>query len=64
MWHKINSPDDVPEDRDVWLAVIDSSETAHPLIFPCRRAEDSWVDAKLRRRIDVHPTHWQEWTAD
>ena len=56
------SPADVPKDRDVRLAVIDASGMVHSLVFPCRRVGDSWVDTKLQRRVEVYPTHWQEWT--
>jgi len=33
----------------------------HALVFPCRRTEDGWVDARSGRRIDAAPTHWREW---
>jgi hypothetical protein len=23
---------------------------------------NSWIDSKLRRLVEVDPTHWQEWT--
>jgi hypothetical protein len=61
MWNQINSPYDVPADRDVRLAVINGGGTVHSLVFPCRRVGNSWVDAKSRRSVEVYPTHWQEW---
>jgi hypothetical protein len=61
MWHKVNSLADVPTDHDLRLAVIDGSGAVHALVFPCRRVGNSWVDAKLRRAVEVYPTHWQEW---
>jgi hypothetical protein len=61
MWHELKTPQDVPNDRHVRLAVIDGKGTVHALVFPCRRVGNSWVDAKLERQVDVHPTHWQEW---
>ena len=61
MWHEVNTPDDVPNNRDVRLAVIDGKGTVHALVFPCRRVGNSWVDAKLKRQVEVYPTHWQEW---
>jgi len=64
MWHAVNTPSDVPVDRDVRLAVIDAKGTVHALVFPCRRADHSWIDAKSRRPVEVYPTHWQEWTAE
>jgi hypothetical protein len=61
MWHAVNAPEDVPTDRDVRLAVIDARGTAHALVFPCRRDGQGWIDSKLRRSVEVYPTHWQEW---
>jgi hypothetical protein len=62
MWHQVTSPNDVPNDRDVRLAVIDARGKVHTLVFPCRRVGDSWIDTKLQRKVEVHPTHWQVWT--
>jgi hypothetical protein len=62
MWHLINSIADIPDDRDVRLAVIDASGKVHALVFPCRRVGHSWVDTKLQRPVEVDPTHWQQWT--
>jgi hypothetical protein len=64
MWHKVNSPADVPEERDVRLAVIDAGGIAHALVFPCRRVGHSWIDVKLHRPVEVDPTHWQDWHED
>ena len=64
MWHNVSAPEDVPSDRDVRLAVIDSNGTVHRLVFPCRRVGNSWIDAKFGRRVELDPTHWQEWTED
>ena len=64
MWHEVNSPEDVPNNRDVRLAVIDAKGTVHALVFPCRRVGDAWLDSKLQRRVEVFPTHWQEWVED
>jgi hypothetical protein len=61
MWHEINSPEDVPNNLDVRLAVIDPNGTVHRLVFPCRRVGNSWIDAKFKRRVELNPTHWQEW---
>jgi hypothetical protein len=62
MWHLVNSIGDVPDDRDVRLAVIDASGKEHALVFPCRRVGNSWIDTKLQRPVEVRPTHWREWT--
>jgi len=64
MWHEVKAPEDVPIDRDVRLAIIDPNGTVHKLVFPCRRVGNSWIDAKLGRRVELDPTHWQEWTED
>jgi hypothetical protein len=59
-WHVIRAPSDVPADRDVRLAVIKDGEV-HALIFPCRRSGEDYVNAKTKWRVEVYPTHWQEW---
>ena len=58
MWQPIVT---APYDRDLELAVIDG-KGEHSLVFPCRRTEQGWVDATTKRRIEVWPTHWREWT--
>jgi hypothetical protein len=50
-----------PFDRDLELAVIDY-DGLHTLAFPCRRILGSWMNAEIKKRIDVQPTHWREWT--
>ncbi len=60
MWNAIRSPAEVPNDRDLRLAVLEQ-EKVHALAFPCRLRDGSWVDAKTGRRVEVYPTHWQEW---
>lgn len=60
MWHYIGTIENVPTDRDLWLAVINGD--MHELVFPCRRRGKYWVDAKTQRPVDVRPTHWQEWS--
>jgi hypothetical protein len=51
-----------PFDRDLRLAVIDREGVAHALVFPCRRVLGGWLKGETNARIDVDPTHWQEWT--
>jgi hypothetical protein len=60
MWHDILT---APFDRDLELAVIDNNG-AHPVTFACRRVVGGWVKADIKRRIDVRPTHWRDWTTD
>jgi hypothetical protein len=58
MWQQIST---APFDRDLELAVIHGGEV-HALVFPCRRILRGWMDATTKRRIDVQPTHWREWS--
>jgi hypothetical protein len=58
MWQPIAS---APFDRDLELAVI-ASDGLHTLVFPCRRVLGGWVNSGTRERIDVHPTHWRDWS--
>jgi hypothetical protein len=58
MWQPIAS---APFDRDLELAVI-ANDGPHTLVFPCRRVLGGWVNSGTRERIDVHPTHWREWS--
>ena len=67
MWQEITA---APADRDVEVAVIDK-DGEHPLVVPCRRTLDGWIDAASRRRLDIRdsvakaveirPTHWRPW---
>jgi hypothetical protein len=63
MWYFVRSPSDIPADRDVRLAVIEAG-VVHALVFPCRLAGNSWIDARTGRPVEVYPTHWQDWAAD
>lgn len=63
MWQSIQAVTDVPADREVCLAVLARGEF-HALVFPCRRAEQTWVDATSGRSVEVHPTHWREWASE
>jgi len=60
MWHEIST---APFNRDLELAVIDARGT-HVTTFPCRRVLGGWVKADSKRRIDLRPTHWREWSQD
>jgi hypothetical protein len=31
-------------------------------VFPCRRIAAGWMNAHSGERLDVHPTHWRDWT--
>lgn len=59
MWQSVST---APYNLDLELAVIDRAGE-HALVFPCRRTgTDAWIDALTRRRIEVQPTHWREWS--
>lgn len=60
MWHLITSIHQVPNDKKLRLGVMDR-EGLHPLVSPCTRVGESWIDSESNRRIDVRPTHWEEW---
>jgi hypothetical protein len=57
-WQPIST---APFDRDLRLAVIDQQGVAHKLVFPCRRVLGGWFKAETKARVDLDPTHWQEW---
>ncbi len=63
MWHAITSLSEVPSALDLRLAVI-NGDGVHALVFPCRRSNGGWVDARSGRVVEVCPTHWQDWDAD
>ncbi len=62
MWHPILKQTDVPEGRDLRLAVISADGEVHPLVFPSRRRGAVWVEARNGRVLDLTPTHWQAWS--
>ena len=61
MWYRIDNFLEVPGDRDLRLAVIDTKGNVHALVFACRREGDKWKDAVAGRLLEVFPTHWQDW---
>jgi hypothetical protein len=61
MWHFIPSISSVPTDREVHLAVVDH-DGIHVLDFPCCWNGYCWIHAETKVRVDVHPTHWREWS--
>jgi len=61
MLRMLRSPHDSPEGRDLRLAVVDAAGI-HVLVFPCRRKGIEWIDPRSGRAVEVHPTHWEEWT--
>jgi hypothetical protein len=50
-----------PLDIDLEVCVIDRG-AIQALIFPVRRNETDWLDAKTKKRIDIMPTHWRTWS--
>jgi len=57
-WQRIAS---APFDKDLELSVV-NYDGVHALVFPCRRVLGGWINAETKERIDLHPTHWREWT--
>jgi hypothetical protein len=60
VWNPIAT---APFDCDLELAVLDR-DGPHTLVFPSRRVVDGWINSKTKQRIDVHPTHWQQWARE
>ncbi len=60
MWRFIISIADIPADRDVRLAIIESGEI-RALAFPCRHRGGAWIEARTGRLIEVYPSHCEEW---
>jgi hypothetical protein len=60
MWHSVEVAP--PFDYDLQLAVIDHEGGVHALVFPCRRADDGWVDARTGAVVSVWPSHWRLWS--
>jgi len=50
-----------PSDADLEVSVLDRG-TYHPLVFPVRKSGTDWLDASMKKRIDIAPTHWRKWT--
>ena len=61
MWHFIASIDSVPAGQRVQLAVVDQ-DGLDPLVFPCCRIENYWIHAETEVQVEVHPTHWRDWS--
>jgi hypothetical protein len=55
--------DTAPFDRDLELAVIDSTGE-HVVAFPCRRLTgNGWLDTETNKRVYyMCPTHWRDWS--
>jgi hypothetical protein len=55
--------DTAPFDRDLELAVIDSTG-AHLVAFPCRRLTDNrWIDGETKKPVYyMRATHWRDWS--
>jgi hypothetical protein len=59
-WQPITT---APFDCDLELAVVDG-QGRYPVVFACRRILGGWINAGTKERIDLHPTHWREWTSE
>jgi len=58
-WLKIET---APFERDLEVAVIDFDGPASGRVFACRRVLGGWIKADSGRPVQLHPTHWREWT--
>ena len=58
MWYAVAT---APFDRDLELAVIDAMGV-RAIPFPCQRVLGGWIKAESKKWVDLHPTHWREWT--
>ena len=52
-----------PTDIDLEVGVMGEREVA-TLVFPVRKEQFRWVDAKTKKPIDIEPTHWRPWRID
>jgi len=59
LWQPIAT---APCDRDLRLAVLEANGVAHPLVFPTRRILGGWIKTETKERIQLDPTHWQDWS--
>ena len=51
-----------PSNADLEVCVMDYEGIIHALAFPCHKGGDGWVDASMKKCIDIQPTHWRTWT--
>ena len=51
-----------PSDAYLEVCVIDFDGMVHALAFPCHKDNTGWLDVSSKKRIDIHPTHWRNWT--
>ena len=49
-----------PSDTDLEVGVMDRGDV-HALIFPVRKRGNGWIDASMKRSVDIQPTHWRIW---
>lgn len=57
-WFKIET---APFEHDIEVAVMEH-DGPHAVVFPCRRVLGGWVKANTLKPVDIHPTHWREWS--
>jgi hypothetical protein len=55
-WQPIST---APRDSDIEVCVIEGEP--HVLTSACRLTDAGWIDARTKRLLDIHPTHWREW---
>jgi uncharacterized protein (DUF934 family) len=53
-----------PSDADLEVCVMYYEGIVHALAFPCHKDGTGWIDASIKTRIEIQPTHWRTWTKD
>jgi hypothetical protein len=56
-WQPISS---APRECAIEVCVIEG--VPHVLISACRLTDAGWIDARTERLLDIHPTHWREFS--
>ena len=51
-----------PSDADLEVCVMDYEGIVHALAFPRHKDGAGWVDASMKKRIDIQPTYWRKWS--
>jgi len=52
-----------PADVDLEVGVTDSHAVV-TLVFPVRKKDVQWVNAKTKKPVDINPTHWRPWQVE
>jgi len=50
-----------PGDTNLEVGVMDKRGDVVALVFPVHKKGTYWVDATMKKPIDIAPTHWRQW---